>query len=58
MTQIKTEIEYNAAKERIEELLLVVTEDTPMVDENSKELVLLSNLVADYDEVHYPIINA
>ena len=55
MAHIKNEVEYNAAMERIEELLLVVNEDTPKNDRNSIELVLLSNLVADYDEAHYPI---
>ncbi len=55
MTRIKTEVEYNAAMERIEELLLVVDEQTPENDKSSVELVLLSNLVADYDEAHYPI---
>ncbi|MFI3293684.1 MAG: helix-turn-helix domain-containing protein [Rikenellaceae bacterium] len=55
MTHIKNEIEYNAAMERIEELLLIVNDQTPESDRNSIELVLLSNLVADYDEVHYPI---
>ncbi|MFI3261597.1 MAG: helix-turn-helix domain-containing protein [Rikenellaceae bacterium] len=55
MVYIKNEVEYNAAVERIEELLLIVNDETPERDRNSIELVLLSNLVADYDEVHYPI---
>lgn len=48
-------MQYNAAMERIEELLPLVTEETPLSDKNSVELVLLSNLVADYDEEHYPV---
>ncbi len=40
---------------RIEELLPIVTEETPEDDINSVELVLLSNLVADYDAEHYHI---
>lgn len=55
MTRIKNEKQYNAAMERIEELLLLVTEDTPEEDKNSVELVLLSNLVADYEELTYPV---
>lgn len=55
MGYIKSETEYKATMERIEELLLVVGEDTPESDKNSVELVLLSNLVADYDEEHYPV---
>ncbi|CDN31764.1 helix-turn-helix domain protein [Mucinivorans hirudinis] len=48
-------MQYIAAMERIEELLPIVDEQTPENDKNSVELVLLSNLVADYDEEHYPI---
>ncbi len=55
MTKIENEIQYKAAMQRVEELLLLVGEDTPESDINSVELVLLSNLVADYDEFHYPI---
>ena len=55
MTRIETEKQYQAAMARIEELLPLVTEDTPEDDIHSVELVLLSNLVADYDNAHYPI---
>jgi len=55
MTKINTEIEYDAAMERIEELLLMVDNDTPANDKNLIELSLLSNLVADYEEEHFPI---
>lgn len=50
MTAIENEIQYNYALKRIEELLKVVDNDTPTNDKNSIELVLLSNLVADYEE--------
>ncbi len=55
MTKIMTEIAYKAAMERIEELLPLVDDDTPMDNRNLIELELLSNLVADYDDEHYPI---
>lgn len=55
MTKINTDIEHMAAMERIEELLLVVDNDTPANDRNLIELTLLSNLVADYEEIKYPI---
>lgn len=55
MTKIENEFQYKAALERIEELLPFVKEDTPKEDVASVELVLLSNLVADYDDEHYPI---
>lgn len=54
--QIKTEKEYEAAMARIEELLPLtwgdgVPEDSP----ENLELNLLSELVADYEDIHYPI---
>ncbi|MBP5566986.1 MAG: helix-turn-helix transcriptional regulator [Bacteroidales bacterium] len=55
MTQIETEVQYRCAMQRIEELLRVVNENTPQDDINSVELVLLSNLVADYEDIHYPV---
>jgi len=55
MTKIKTEHQYNKAVERIEELLLVVGNDTSPNDKDFIELDLLSELVADYEAVHYPV---
>lgn len=55
MTSIQTEKQYNAAMSRIEELLRIVNEDTPEDNQDNIELVLLSNLVADYEDIHYPI---
>ena len=55
MAKIKTEKQYKAACSRIEELLKVVSNDTPTDDKNFLELDLISDLVADYEEVHFPI---
>jgi HTH-type transcriptional regulator/antitoxin HigA len=55
MTKIQNERQYIAFMEKIEELLPLVNDDTPLTDKNLVELELLSNLVADYDEAHYPI---
>ena len=55
MRKIKTEKEYKAIVERIEELLLLVDNDTPTDDKNFVELDLLSDLVADYEEVEMPV---
>ena len=55
MVQIKTEKQYKAACDRINELLKVVGNDTPADDKNMLELDLISDLVADYEEEHYPI---
>ena len=53
MVQIKNEIQYKAACERINELLKVVNNDTPADDKNLLELDLISDLVADYEEEHW-----
>ena len=55
MVRIETEKQYEAAMARINELLEIVDDNTPADDKNSVELVLLSNLVADYEDIHYPI---
>ncbi len=55
MVQIKTDKQYKAACDRINELLKVVNNNTPIDDKNYLELDLLSDLVADYEEVYYPI---
>lgn len=54
--QIKTEKEYEAAMARIEELLPLTWGDgVPDDSPENLELNLLSELVADYEDVHYPI---
>ncbi|MDH6341371.1 HTH-type transcriptional regulator/antitoxin HigA [Parabacteroides sp. PFB2-12] len=55
MTKIITEKQYQAACERIEELLPLVSNETPISDRNFIELDLISNLVADYEEKHFPV---
>ena len=41
--------------ERIEELLPLTDENTPLTDKNLIELDLLSELVSEYEDEHYPI---
>ena len=55
MAKIQNETAYKAAMERIEELLPLFDYNTPFNDKNLIELDLLSELVADYEEEHYPI---
>ena len=55
MAKIENEIQYNWAVKRVEELLPLVNDSTPLDDPNSIELELLSNMVADYSEVHYSL---
>ena len=55
MTKIETKAQYDWAVKRVEELLPLVTDETPLDDPNSIELELLSNLVADYSEEHFAL---
>jgi len=55
MTKIKNKLEFEAASFRIEELLLLVDNNKPASDNYLVELDLLSNLVAEYEEVYYPV---
>lgn len=55
MAKIENEIQYEWAVKRVEELLPLVTDETPRTDPNSIELELLSNMVADYSEEHFAI---
>jgi len=55
MTKIENKIQYQWAVKRVEELLPMVTDHTPLDDPNSIELELLSNLVSDYSEIHFSL---
>lgn len=56
MAQIKTEKEYKATMARIDELLPLTWQDgTPEDSPENIELELLSELVAEYEDIHYPI---
>lgn len=52
---IKTEKEYNAIVERMEELLLNPDNIENQEAKGYVELNVLSDLVADYEERHYPV---
>ena len=54
MAQIKSEVAYRAAMKRIDELLKVVDDTTPVDDPNYLELDMISDMVAEYEDVHYP----
>ena len=55
MAQIKSEAAYRAALKRIDELLPLVNDNTPTDDKNYLELDMLSDMVEEYEDVHYPI---
>ncbi|MDE5870419.1 MAG: helix-turn-helix domain-containing protein [Muribaculaceae bacterium] len=46
---------YEFALNRIEELLPLVTDDTPADDRNAIELAIVSDIVEEYEKEHYPI---
>lgn len=54
MAQIKTEEAYEAAMARIEELLKEVNDDMPLSNPKMAELDMLSELVEEYEDIHYP----
>jgi HTH-type transcriptional regulator/antitoxin HigA len=55
MAEIKDERQYEVLIERIEELLPRVSNMTPADDRYLVELDIISELVADYEDKHYPI---
>ena len=55
MTKIENEKQYHWALNRVEEILPLVKDDTPLDDPYSIELDLLSGLVADYSDEHFSI---
>ncbi|MDR1883601.1 MAG: helix-turn-helix domain-containing protein [Prevotella sp.] len=50
-----TKEQYEFALERIEELLPLVGDDTPVNDKKAVELAIVSDIVIAYEEEHYPI---
>ena len=55
MTRIENDAQYKWAVAKVEALLPLVDNETPLDDPNSIELELLSNLVADYSDAHFAI---
>lgn len=55
MTKIENQAQYEWAVKRVEELLPLVDDNTPLSDSNSIELELLSSLVADYSEEYFAL---
>lgn len=47
--------QYVYALDRIEELLPLVTDETPASDKNAIELAIVSDVVETYEKIHYPI---
>lgn len=50
-----TKTQYEFALARIEELLPLVTDDTPADDRLAVELTLMSDVVYEYESEHFPV---
>ena len=55
MSKIENKTQYDWAVKRVEELLPLVDDSTPLDDPNCIELELLPNMVADYSEEHFSL---
>ncbi|MBQ3382120.1 MAG: helix-turn-helix domain-containing protein [Bacteroidales bacterium] len=55
MAKIENEKQYKAALQRIEELIPYIDENTPEYDNKLIEFLLLTDLVSEYEDIHYPI---
>lgn len=47
--------QYEYALAHIEELLPLVTDETPANDSSAVELTIVSDVVEEYEKIHYPI---
>lgn len=50
-----TQEQYELALARVEELLPLVDDATPLTDNRAMELSLMSDLVLEYEKEHYSI---
>ena len=50
-----TKEQYEFALNRIDELLPLITDDTPANDRNAIELTLMSDIVESYEKKHFSI---
>ena len=48
-------LQYEYSLNRIEELLPLVTDETPASDKNAVELAIVSDIVEAYEKLHFPI---
>ena len=50
-----TESQYKLAQSRIEGLLPLVDDTTPLDDPKAVELMMMSDIIIEYEKEHYPI---
>lgn len=55
MAKIENEIEHDVICQRVEELLTLTDDNTPLADPRLIELKILSELVVEYENERYPM---
>ena len=55
MNENLKQLTYEYALQRIEELLPLVSEDTPLTDPSLLELTIMSDVVIAYEDAHFPM---
>src|SRR5665811_2032582 len=55
MSKLITYEEYVKANLRLEELIDVVDDNTPLNDPLAKEFIEVSDIIEQYEEIHFPI---
>lgn len=53
--RIITGDQYKLAQKRVEDLLPLVDDSTPLDDPKAIELMMMSDIVIDYEQEHFPI---
>ena len=56
MFEIRTEAQRDWVEQKIEEFLPKVKDGTPQDDPEYIQLVTWSEMLADYDDIHYPFL--
>lgn len=57
MIRIETETQYNETMVQIDDLLQIVTDETPLEEPNMVEFIRLSDLVEEDEKIHSNIMN-
>jgi len=55
MKMISNKSEYEAIMARVDELVEIVDDNTPITDKNYVELDFLADLIVSYEKEHFPI---
>ncbi len=55
MAHIKSGQMYQALLKRVDELLIMTSDNDSMDDPRMLELDIISDLIAEYEDIHYPI---